>query len=61
MRFSFSISQFNANKDYYKILGVEKNASESDIKKAFFKLAKKYHPDMSKGNKAHEAIFKDAN
>ena len=35
-------------KDYYKILGVERDASEADIKKAFRKLAHKYHPDVSK-------------
>jgi len=37
-------------KDYYKILGVDKNASEEDIKKAFRKLAHQYHPDKQGGN-----------
>lgn len=46
-----------ATKDYYNILGVEKNASEADIKKAFHKLAHKYHPDKSGGD---EAKFKEA-
>ena len=46
-------------RDYYEVLGVEKNASEADIKSAFRKLAKKYHPDVSKEENAAEK-FKEA-
>ena len=49
------------NKDYYKILGVDKNASKEEIKKAYKKLAKKYHPDLNSGNKESEQKFKDVN
>lgn len=48
-------------KDYYTILGVNKSASADDIKKAFRKLARQYHPDMNPGNKSAEAKFKEVN
>ncbi len=50
-----------ANKDYYSVLGLEKGASEDEIKKAFRKLAIKYHPDKNKGNKEAEDKFKEIN
>lgn len=49
-----------ANKDYYETLGVDKNASEDEIKSAYRRLAKKYHPDINKTDEAAEK-FKDIN
>ncbi len=46
-------------KDYYKILGLSRKASISEIKKAFRKLARKYHPDLNPGDKNSEALFKE--
>ncbi len=47
--------------DYYKILGISKNASEQDIKKVYRKLARKYHPDVNPDNKEAEKKFKEIN
>src|SRR5436853_2728353 len=48
-------------KDYYKSLGVARDASEADIKKAFRKLAREYHPDVAKNKKQAEEKFKEIN
>lgn len=50
-----------AKRDYYSVLGVSRQASADDLKKAFRKLAMKYHPDKNPGNKAAEDSFKEVN
>ena len=48
-------------RDYYEVLGLQKGASEEEIKKAFRKMAMKYHPDKNPGNKEAEEKFKEVN
>ena len=50
-----------AGKDYYSIMGVSRNATDKEIKQAYRRLARKYHPDVNPGDKAAEEKFKEIN
>ncbi|MEA4846568.1 MAG: molecular chaperone DnaJ [Clostridiaceae bacterium] len=50
-----------SKRDYYEVLGIDRNTSDADIKKAYRKLAKQYHPDVNPGDKTAEAKFKEVN
>jgi molecular chaperone DnaJ len=50
-----------SKRDFYEVLGIEKNADDVDIKKAYRKLAKQYHPDVNQSDKTAEAKFKEIN
>ena len=58
-RMGKKVETVSAKRDYYEVLGISKTADASAIKKAYRKLAKKYHPDSNPGNKAAAEKFKE--
>ena len=60
VRYYSNTSKLSQKRDYYETLGVQKNASKGDVKKAYFKLAKEFHPDTNKGDDAAAEKFKEA-
>ena len=61
MRYIGGIALADQKRDYYEVLGVDKNASADELKKAYRKLAKQYHPDLHPNDKEAEAKFKELN
>lgn len=55
------ITMADNKRDYYEVLGIQKGASDDDIKKAYRQMAKKYHPDLNPGDKEAETRFKEVN
>ena len=57
----YNLCEEREKRDYYEVLGIGKNATDAEIKSAYRKLAKKYHPDLNPGNKEAEEKFKEVN